>query len=116
MGLAKVQRRHLNLRGDFEFWQRSAEMTIFDSLQHKIDVFRTTGKVHAAVESLFLDVAWQQVMIGQGIIPSDYHPLADAMEASQLSEYHRNIKAIINQVVAKLPEHRRFIDQLHIAN
>jgi len=52
-------------------------------------------------------------MIGQGIVPEDYHPLADALTPEQLSEYHRNIKVIIKQVVDKLPPYQQFLATTH---
>jgi tryptophan halogenase len=52
------------------------------------------------------------LMIGQGLVPEDYHPLANSISLSQLSEFHGNIKTVINQVVSKLPTHQSFIDSL----
>ena len=104
---------HATERDDSDYWRHCRSMPIPDSLQHKIELFRQTGKVSTPTEHLFSDVAWQQVMIGQGIEPQGYHPLADAMSSEQLVEYHRNIKSIINQVVDKLPKHQDFLEAVH---
>jgi len=100
-------------RDDSEYWRYCQTMSVPDSLEHKIKLFKETGKVHARTEDLFSNVAWQQVMLGQGITPSAYHPLADAMSSDQLVEYHRNIKSIISQVVEKLPLHQDFINAVN---
>lgn len=104
---------HATERDDTEFWRMCQHMSIPDSLRHKIELFRESGKVTNPTEALFSDVAWQQVMIGQGIVPKDYHPLADAMSEAQLAEYHRNVKSIIGQVVEKLPLHQDFLKVIH---
>ncbi len=101
---------HVTERDDSEFWRDCRNMQIPTTLHDKIELFRTSGKVANPVESLFSDEAWQQVLIGQGVVPQDYHPLADAMTEVQLAEYHRNVKSIIAQVVEKLPKHQDFLD------
>ncbi len=104
---------HATERDDSEFWRYCNNMSIPDTLKHKIDLFRDTGKVQNPTEALFSDVGWHQIMIGQGIMPTDYHPLANAMSQAQLTEYHRNLKAIFQQVVKKLPTHQSFLNKVH---
>ena len=103
----------LTERDDSEYWRYCNSMSVPDSLEHKIRLFKDTGRIHSRAEDLFSNVAWQQVMLGQGIAPSAYHPLADAMSSDQLIEYHRNIKSIIAQVVDKLPLHQDFINAIN---
>lgn len=104
---------HATEREDSAFWRACKRMEIPASLQHKIDLFRESGKVYNPSEALFANEAWQQVLIGQGVVPQDYHPLADAMTSQQLAEYHRNIKSIIAQVIDKLPQHQDFLDAVN---
>ena len=87
-------------------------MSLPESLSNKISLFKRAGKSVNSADALFSDVAWQQVMIGQGLVPEDYHPLANSISVSQLAEFHGNIKTLINQVVSKLPTHQSFIDSL----
>jgi len=47
--------------------------------------------------------------VGQGIIPADYHPMADDLTDVQLSELMANLKLIIDSNVSKLPTHNDFI-------
>lgn len=101
----------LNNRSD-PFWRTCQTMEIPESLAHKIDLFKSTGKVFNSSDTLFTNVAWHQVMIGQGLMPSDYHPIAASLSAQQLSEFQSNIKTVINQVVGKLPSHQSFLDGL----
>ena len=95
------------------FWQYCQTMDIPDSLRHKIELFRETGKLFNPVEALFSNVAWHQVMVGQGLLPQDYHPIASTLTPQQLSEFQQNIKQVIKQVVASMPTHQAFLDSLN---
>lgn len=105
-----IMHYHVTERDHSAFWRDCQNMDIPSSLGEKIELFRSSGKVANPVEALFSDEAWQQVLIGQGVVPNDYHPLADGMSDDQLAEYHRNVKSIIAQVVDKLPKHQDFLD------
>jgi tryptophan halogenase len=48
-------------------------------------------------------------MIGQGIEPRSYHPLADRVDARELERFLGNIQRIIRGEVNKLPAHADFI-------
>lgn len=100
----------LNGRKDARFWQECARMDVPDSLAHKMELFRSTGKVFRRSDELFTEIAWQQVMIGQGLVPEDYHPLVNAIDKVQLEEMFRNLKIIIDRAVDKLPSHRQFLN------
>lgn len=99
----------LNRRKDARFWQECARMDIPDSLAHKMELFRSTGKVFRRSDELFTEIAWQQVMIGQGLIPEDYHPLVNAIDKAQLEEMFTNLKIIIDRTVDRLPSHQQFL-------
>ncbi len=94
------------------FWRDCKSMQIPDTLTHKIKLFTESAKVFNSTDALFSDVAWQQVMIGQGVMPHDYHPIANSLSDRQLKEWLSNVEAVIKQVTAKLPSHQSFIDGL----
>lgn len=101
----------LNKRSE-PFWKACQTMDIPETLAHKIDLFKNTGKVFNSADALFTNVAWYQVMIGQGLLPNDCHPIAGSLSAQQLIDFQRNIKTVINQVVTNLPSHQSFLDTL----
>ncbi|UAL42025.1 tryptophan 7-halogenase [Shewanella inventionis] len=90
-------------------WQHCRNMSIPESLQQKIDLFSQTACVFRHQDELFTEAAWIQVMLGQGIKPTDYHPLAAAVDNSALQDYLANIRKVINTTVANMPEHSEFI-------
>ncbi|MGI2174533.1 tryptophan halogenase family protein [Shewanella ulleungensis] len=93
-------------------WQYCRDMNIPDSLRQKIDLFRQTACVFRHQDELFTEAAWIQVMLGQGIQPADFHPLAAAVEPAALQDYFGNIVKVINTTVANMPEHSAFIRAL----
>ncbi|MGL6043595.1 MAG: tryptophan halogenase family protein, partial [Sandaracinobacteroides sp.] len=74
-------------RRDSPFWRQCAAMAIPPSLQHKIDLFRETGRVFRRNEELFVENSWVQVMMGQGITPGSYHPLAAKLQPDELERF-----------------------------
>ena len=99
----------LNNRGDSEFWRACQRMEIPESLLNKIELFKKTGKVFCKPDDLFTEIAWQQVMIGQGNIPEDYHTLADTLSHQQLTDLMASLTTLINRTVEKLPSHDEFL-------
>ncbi|HEY8570152.1 tryptophan halogenase family protein [Microbulbifer sp.] len=101
-----------NQRGDSDFWRHCESMEIPQSLQHKIELFRTTGKVFRDYEDLFTEVAWQQVLIGQGVLPEDHHVIADGLSDVQLDDLLQSLKTLIQGTVKQLPTHEAFLSSL----
>lgn len=99
----------LTEREDTPFWRQCMQMDIPNSLAHKLSLFKQTGKVVREDDELFAEVAWQQVMIGQGLIPDDYNSIVDSLSDDQLSDLFSTLKTLINSTVAQLPTHQNFL-------
>ena len=102
---------YLNERDDSAFWRECRLMQVPDTLKRRMELFGATGKVFREQDELFTELAWQQVMIGQGLTPRDYHPLVDALSKEQLDEFLDSVKKIIDDMVAGLPDHAQFLQQ-----
>jgi tryptophan halogenase len=74
---------HANNRAE-PFWQSLREMTLPDSLRHKIALFAEQGRVFRYNEELFDVPSWVAVMLGQGIIPRSSGPLAAALPQAEV--------------------------------
>ncbi len=70
------------------------------------------GKVFCNPDDLFIEIAWQQVMIGQGNVPIDHHPLADDLSKEKIDDLTANLKTLIRRTVEKLPSHDDFLQSL----
>ncbi|MFT5756296.1 MAG: tryptophan halogenase [Alteromonadaceae bacterium] len=101
---------HANQRTDSPFWNDMRNMSIPDSLAHKIELFSENGRLFREQDDLFLDSSWLQVLVGQGIIPKDYHPIANSVSASALNEMLAKVKASKHEPIGALPSHDEFLN------
>ncbi|WP_242117365.1 tryptophan halogenase family protein [Sphingomonas lacusdianchii] len=97
-------------RDDTPFWRYCRTMDVPDPLREAIDLFRTDGRYFRNGEDFFALPSWVQVMIGQGIVPADYHPIVDAMPEGHLDQYLARVRVDIASAVATMPPHDQFID------
>ena len=102
----------LNQRNDSEFWKQCQRMDVPESLSHRMALFNESGKVFREQEDLFTEVAWKQVMIGQGAIPKDFHPLVNTLTDNQIKDLMASLKTLINRTVDKMPSHESFLQNL----
>lgn len=96
-------------RRDSPFWRQCAAMAIPDSLAQKIELFRETGRVFRKNEELFAENSWIQVMLGQGIMPQSYHPVADKLRQEELDRFLTALRASVSETVAGMPQQMDYI-------
>ncbi len=96
-------------RRDSPFWRQCAAMDVPSSLQQKIDLFRQSGRVFRRNEELFGENSWVQVMMGQGIVPEGYHPIADKLSAAELDRLLSMIRRQVADTVATMPPHGDYV-------
>jgi tryptophan halogenase len=96
-------------RRDTSFWQHCAQIAMPEPLERKLAQFHAGGRIVRDADELFAEPAWLQVMLGQGIAPDGYHPLADALPQAQLDEFLSHIRTLLDRAVAGMPDHARFI-------
>jgi tryptophan halogenase len=101
---------HVNTRAE-PFWQQCAAMPVPDTLAAKLALFRANGRITRFNAELFAEVGWLQVMIGQGILPQGYHPLAEAQSDGEVRELLGLVRQVIARQVGALPDHAAFIAQ-----
>jgi len=77
---------HVNERPDTGFWRDVRHMAVPQRLRDKIDLFRATGRLFQDPTDIFKDASWLQVLVGQGIMPADYHPIAEAYPPDELAK------------------------------
>jgi tryptophan 7-halogenase len=102
---------HVTDRQDTPFWNACRTMEIPASLHHRIELFRETGRVFRFQNELFAENSWIQVMLGQGILPKQYHQVADLMPDSELSRFLDGIKSNVDNTVQQLPKHQAYVEQ-----
>jgi tryptophan 7-halogenase len=104
-----VMHYHVTERDDSAFWRGCRTMAIPDSLAHRIALFRQTGRVFRQPTELFGENSWIQVMLGQGITPEQYHPVADLMGDAELAAFLQDIRASVEHRLGQLPPHQDYV-------
>jgi len=101
---------HVNERDDSQFWRDLRNMEVPERLKRRIDLFCSNGGLFQEQLDIFLEPSWLQVMLGQGLVPQDYHPLANKLTDQQLGEGLEQMKKIRLELLLKMPEHDQFLE------
>lgn len=96
-------------RREGAFWQRMREAKIPDTLAHRISLFSQTGNIDSSDDDIFSAGSWFAVLLGQGVIPQRYSPLADNVALTVLDREFARMRSTIAHEVAKMPYHADFL-------
>lgn len=98
-------------RDDSEFWNYCRTMSIPDTLKEKMEVFRHNGQVFREEDELFTETSWVAVMMGQGVTPQSYNPIADTFEEPSLKHEYGEIERSIQYMVQTMPTHKDYLNR-----
>lgn len=98
-------------RDDSEFWNYCRTMSIPDSLQHKMDLFREAGRVFRYDDELFSRPSWVAVMLGQNLMPKVCDPIVATLEPKQVNHSLTSMHRAMAEAAVKMPSHASFINQ-----
>jgi tryptophan halogenase len=101
-----------NRRVGEPFWDRCRAMEIPDSLAEKIALFEEAAIITRDEDELFTEEGWGQVMIGQGIAPQSFSPLADMIAHDELAAYLAKLADAYRRAAEALPTHAQFVDAM----
>jgi tryptophan halogenase len=90
-------------RDDTAFWRHVRTMALPDTLAHKIALFREKGRIFRYDDELFTVPSWVAVLLGQGIVPSGYDPVVDALDADRVAEALRHMRRQNAALAQQLP-------------
>jgi tryptophan halogenase len=102
---------HQTAREDTPFWRHCRTMEIPETLRAKMELFASHGRVVRIDNELFSEVAWTQVMLGQGLLPRGHHPLAEVIDDTETHAYLEGVREVIRRCVEVMPDQGRFIEQ-----
>ncbi|MDT8758535.1 tryptophan 7-halogenase [Sphingomonas psychrotolerans] len=94
---------------DEPLWRQAREMPVPDSLARRIDLFRNRGRVFRQEDELFAETSWIAVMLGQGIIPQGWDPVADALDSEQLAGMLERIRSTFRRAAEAMPDHAAYL-------
>jgi tryptophan halogenase len=96
-------------RNDSPFWNYCREMEIPETLQKKMALYRSNGRVFKEGLELFAEASWLQVMHGQRIKAEGYHPLVDLRSKEEIAGFLANVENVIKKCVDVMPSHAEYI-------
>jgi tryptophan halogenase len=89
-----------------DFWQAGTKIP--ESLQGRLDLFQSRGRVWLGEHETFPRETWAAAFLAAEIWPRGYDPLLDSMNAGQLQQHFANMKHAILQAVHQMPDHRDY--------
>lgn len=101
----------LNQRFDQPMWDHSRNMALPDSLMHKLELFFARGVVAQYDDETFLEKDWQAMLIGFGLIPQAYDPVADRADDSEVIGHFQRILGYIKLNVEKSKPMESYLQQ-----
>ena len=107
---------HATRRADTAFWDHCRTMALPDSLQARLELWRSRGRIVREGDELFTEVGWLQVLVGQGIAASGYHALADVPGEQQVANHLAGVAAVMRKCVDVMPAHGAYINHLLRSN
>jgi tryptophan halogenase len=96
-------------REESPFWQWCRTITLPDSLQERIELFRGSGALPEGIDELFRASSWQSVFEGMGVRPSVYSRRVESMGYAEIAAALTTAKAAIAGMVAHLPTHEEYL-------
>ena len=96
-------------RDDSPFWRRCRERPLPEGLARKLALFRAQGRLFRYEDELFSRASWLAVLLGQGILPRSYDPLADTLPDGEVRETLARMRAFIARTAEKMPRHADYV-------
>jgi len=99
-------------RDDTPFWRHCQALPVPETLQQKIDQYRSAGRIFRESNELFTESSWLAVMHGQGIEPEAWNPIADRFDGPAMAERLDGMADIIARAADAMPDHEGYIRDL----
>jgi tryptophan halogenase len=96
-------------RDDSSLWKYCAAMDIPDSLEAKMQLWRSKGRLFREGKELFGTASWVAVMLGQGIVPDEHEPAADGLEQERVTDALDKMHLSYRRMAEHMPTHGEFI-------
>jgi tryptophan halogenase len=104
-----ILRYKLNGRRGEAFWDAARAMSIPDPLQHKLDLYRSRGRVPLLDGDLFEEAEWAAMLDSHGIRPRRHDPRADAFPLERVRSHFAAIRSAMLKAAAGLPQHGDYL-------
>lgn len=102
---------HLTKRDDSDFWNYLRTLDVPDTLKMKMDLYRNNGRIFRKNDELFNETSWLAVFSGQKLQPTGYHPVADTLQAQEVTRRLDHIHSAMKTSADVMPTHWQFIQE-----
>jgi hypothetical protein len=107
-----VMHYKLTQRSDSGFWRHCAAMPIPETLQHQIELFRSSGRVAILDPDGFAEPSFISMLFGLGVTPGAWNPFIDRIDEQALRTHFARLRRAIAGTVAAMPDHADYVARL----
>ncbi|HEV7661227.1 MAG TPA: tryptophan halogenase family protein [Allosphingosinicella sp.] len=100
-----------NRREDSDFWTYCRDMDVPDTLASKLDLWRSKGRLFREGRELFGTPSWVAVLLGQGIVPEEQEPAANALDPAMIAEALDKMRLSYTRMAEGMPTHSDFVSR-----
>lgn len=98
-------------RDDSDYWNHCRNMSIPDSLQQRLELFKQHGHLSIHDKELFKQDNWLAVLTGQGVLPEAVAPIMSGKQDLDLDKTLESIKKSLKGIAANSKSHEMFLMQ-----
>ena len=96
-------------RDDSDFWNYCRTMDVPDSLETKLELWRSKGRLFREGRELFGTPSWVAVLLGQGVVPQEQEPAAYAIDLAMIADALDKMRQSYRAMAEHMPAHADFI-------
>jgi tryptophan halogenase len=96
-------------RQDSDFWIYCRTMDLPNKLASKLELWRSKGRIFREGAELFGTPSWVAVLLGQGLVPEELEPTAEAVDSALIEEALEKMRMSYRRMAEHMPLHADFI-------
>jgi tryptophan 7-halogenase len=102
----------LNGRAGTPFWDACCAMAVPDTLAHKIELYRATGRIALYDGEAMTEADWVACLDAQGIYPARYDPAANAIPVDHIQQHFARIRQVMLGELRQMPFHAAYLESI----
>lgn len=99
-------------RRDSKLWRHVANMAVPQSLNDRIETFKSRGKIQSDYYDIFRPGSWIAVLSGMGIVPERADPLAELFDETASRRILDGFKSAVNTATELATSHDQYLGKL----
>lgn len=92
-------------------WRYCRSMELPDTLVHKLEVWKATGRVPMLSGECFDEPSWVAILLGNGIIPRRIDPIAARMDTRNVALTLKARREAVVRAAHSMPTHAQYIER-----